>query len=128
MISLTLVLLVCFTHWVADFVFQTDWMAQNKSKSNFPLLTHVCVYTFIFSPLAVYAFDDMLLVLYFLGFNLFAHFIVDYNTSRLSSKLYKQNKLGSSTVPNFGFFSVIGFDQFLHYVCLFGSYVYLSSL
>ena len=52
MIPLSVVLSLCFLHWVADFVFQTDWMAQNKSKNNKPLLVHVGVYTAVFAPFA----------------------------------------------------------------------------
>ncbi|MEH6938157.1 DUF3307 domain-containing protein [Bacillus sp. JJ664] len=32
-------------HLIGDFLFQTNWMARNKSTKWFPLLTHVSVYT-----------------------------------------------------------------------------------
>lgn len=127
MISLTIVLVICFLHWVADFVCQTDWMAQNKSKQNKPLLVHVGVYTLVFAPFAFIVFDFGI-ALAFLLFNYIAHVVTDYLTSRRSSRLHKEGKLGSKTIPNFNFFATIGFDQFIHYVCLFGSYVVLSSL
>lgn len=40
------------THGIADYWFQTPWMAQNKSKSfvNLPLLTHCTVYALSFIP------------------------------------------------------------------------------
>lgn len=127
MISLSVVIAICFLHWVADFVCQTDWMAQNKSKDNKPLLVHVGVYIAIFMPFAFVVFDGWI-ALAFIVFNYIAHVVTDYFTSRRSSRLHKEGKLGSSTIPNFGFFSTIGFDQFIHYVCLFGSYVILSTL
>lgn len=61
--------------------------------------------------------------LIFVVVNVILHFFTDWCTSRVSSRLYAQGKLGSNTIPNLGFFSVIGFDQFLHYVCLFGTYI-----
>lgn len=127
MIPLSVVLSLCFLHWVADFVFQTDWMAQNKSKNNKPLLVHVGVYTTVFAPFAFLTFS-LLGALAFLLFNFAAHVITDYCTSRRSSRLYREGKIGSATVPNFNFFATIGFDQFIHYVCLFGSYVILINL
>ena len=128
MISLSIILSLCFLHWAADFVFQTDWMAQNKSKRNEPLLVHVIVYSCIFLPFAFTVFNDPMIAIMFVVFNLCAHFVTDYFTSRRSSRLYREGKLGSKTVPNFGFYSTIGFDQFIHYVCLFSSYVVLSTL
>lgn len=92
-------------HFVADFLLQSDWMAQNKSKRNLPLLVHVLVYGACF--------------LYF-GF-LFAlltaalHFVVDFGTSRASSALWKRGKVHY-------FFVVIGADQLIHYFCLYGTW------
>ena len=42
------------THFVADFVLQSDWMVQNKSKRWGALAAHVSVYTLAFLPLALY--------------------------------------------------------------------------
>ena len=127
MISLDVILLICFSHWVADFVCQSVWMAQNKSNSNKPVLVQVGVYTLVFAP---FAFVELSLLgaIAFLLFNFVAHVITDYYTSRRSSRLHREGKIGSATIPNFNFFSTIGFDQFIHYVCLFGSYVVLSTL
>lgn len=120
MISILVVIHLCFAHWIADFVFQTDWMAQNKSKSNKPLLVHIVTYSLILGivllPSSFFSFN--LDLLYFIILNGVLHFLIDWNTSRITSRLHKQGKLGSSTVPNFGFFSIIGLDQFLHMVCL----------
>lgn len=34
-------------HLIGDFLLQTTWMAQNKSKKWLPLLVHVSVYTLV---------------------------------------------------------------------------------
>lgn len=127
MISLKIALLICFSHWVADFVCQTDWMAQNKSKTNYPLFIHICVYTLVMIPFAVYALSGFTTIVLFLILNAVAHFVTDFYTSRVNSRLYAAGKFGSNKIPNLGFYSSIGFDQFLHYTALFGTYVMLSS-
>jgi len=121
-ISLGIVLLICLAHYVADFVFQTDWMAQNKSKTNYPLFVHVCTYSVVIFLILFPFFHDEIKLILFAFLNGILHFIIDFFTSRLSSKLYREGKLGSKTIPNFGFFSVIGLDQLLHYICLFTTY------
>ena len=41
------VVLILFLHWVFDFVFQTDYMARNKSKSIKALASHVAIYSLL---------------------------------------------------------------------------------
>jgi hypothetical protein len=55
------------------------------------------------------------------------HTTTDYYTSRIVSKKFANNHYGSP-IPNFGAFSIIGFDQVLHYVQLFLTYYYLRQL
>lgn len=89
-----LVLAILATHFMGDFVLQSDWMAQNKSKRNSVLALHVGIYSACFLWLGpAYA-----------GLNFVAHFLTDWITSRWTSKLYKAGK-------NHWFFVVIGFDQ-----------------
>ena len=122
MISVSTLIYLCFAHYIADFVCQTDWMAVNKSKFNVPLLAHVCTYSCVLFLLLLVLEPSFKTLLLFIFINATLHFIIDFFTSRLSSHLKSVNKLGSSSIPNFGFFSVIGFDQFLHYTCLFITY------
>ena len=126
MISISVLFWLLVTHWVADFVFQTDWMARNKSSSNLPLFVHVCVYSLILIPFAV-SYIPSYAVAWFIAFNMFLHFVVDYHTSRLTSKLSAAGKYGSKTVPNFGMFSIIGLDQMLHYISLVGTYYFFVN-
>jgi hypothetical protein len=100
--TITQILLV---HWFADFVLQTDQMAQNKSHSIKWLSIHVLVYTI---PLLVFGVKFALV-------NGGVHFIVDYFTSKISKRLYLKSDIHN-------FFVVVGLDQYLHTAFLIWSY------
>lgn len=127
MIPISVILFLLVTHWIADFVFQNDWMARNKSKDNMPLTVHALVYTAFFIPFAV-IFLNPAYIIWFLLFNFCLHWYIDYNTSKITSALGAQGKYGSNTFPNFGMFSIIGLDQLLHYLSLIGTYFFFASL
>lgn len=115
MISLELVILILFIHWVADFVCQTHWQATNKSKNDLALVCHVASYTAVWTiPILILFHFAAVPALHFLFITFFAHFWTDYFTSRWTSKLYAKGDFHN-------FFVVIGFDQILHYVQLFGT-------
>ena len=108
---MTTLLLILGLHFVSDFILQSDWMAQNKSKSNKALGIHVFVYHLPF---------------YFFGWkfavsNMVMHTCVDYVTSRASLRLWQQKKVH-------WFFVVIGFDQYIHSACLILSAKYFGVL
>jgi len=46
------------THFIADFIFQAEEWAVNKSKSNLALLKHVSMYTIIWSMFGIIIFSD----------------------------------------------------------------------
>ena len=122
---MTAFLIVLF-HFIADFIFQAEEWAVNKSKSNSALFRHVAMYTIIWSMLGLFIFADPFKYLAFLVITFVAHFITDYFTSRIVSKKFANNEYGSP-IPNFGAFTVIGFDQVLHYGQLFGTYYLLTK-
>lgn len=115
-------------HFVGDFVLQSDWMAQNKSKRWDALAFHCAVYSACFIGFGL-AFSAALFVL---------HFITDAITSRMTSRLWffrREDGIweqASFTMPKHGrtlvnpwtpierhrhwFFVVIGLDQWLHFV------------
>lgn len=96
-------------HWFADFVLQTHWQAQNKSKRIDALARHVAVYTL---ALAV-ASSPFIGALWapFVIVNGVLHFVTDFFTSRWSARLYaKQDR--------HNFFVVIGLDQLIHQATL----------
>lgn len=95
------IILVLFAHFVGDFLLQSNWMAQNKSKHLNALTVHVMCYM---TPLFFFGFKFALI-------NGLLHFCVDFVTSRVSSKLWEQKKVH-------WFFVIIGLDQFIHSTCL----------
>jgi uncharacterized membrane protein len=122
--------IIIFIHWIADFVLQTDWQAQNKSKNNFALLSHTSNYSMVWLLPMCLVFGKMKggattewivwSTLYFSMITFVAHTITDYFTSRLNSKLWSAGKVHY-------FFVSIGFDQVLHYGQLFLTYHYLFN-
>ncbi len=126
---------IIVVHYIADFIFQAEEWAENKSKNNQALLSHVATYTtfwvfascFIFSvnspghTIEWYVAHSMIFAM--ITFAL--HFATDYITSRIVSKRFA-NKHYGSPIPNFGAFSIIGLDQVLHYAQLFLTYYLLS--
>lgn len=95
-----------FGHFVADFVLQRDSWAKAKSTSNLALTKHVATYTaaiFLFA-LAVLPLVEAIAFALIQGIT---HWMIDYVTSRQTSRFYKKQQ-------NHNFFVVIGFDQWLH--------------
>lgn len=98
-----IIIWLLFAHWVADFVCQSDWMAQNKSKNTGALVIHCMVYGLVMGI--------MTLNPVFGYFCLFTHLPVDAITSRINSRLWADKKVH-------WFFVSVGFDQFIHFVTL----------
>ena len=134
--TLTIVLTIIIIHWIADFVFQAEEWATNKSKSNVALYKHVMTYStiWLFASLFLlgvarpaettewYVYSSIL----FFMLTFCCHFITDYITSRIVSRKFANKEYGSP-IPNFGAFTIIGFDQVLHYGQLFGTYYLLTN-
>lgn len=104
---------IIITHWIGDFILQSDWMAKNKSTSNVALLNHVSVYGFalLFMGLLIP------ITITWVIFNVITHFCTDFATSRITKKLWEKKDVHN-------FFVVIGLDQTIHYLTLIWSYWY----
>jgi hypothetical protein len=122
MISLYSISTILICHWLADFFFQTDEMAKGKSSDNKWLRAHVGVYS-----LGLYAvvllnynvWEHAGIAVAWLAINAVAHFFTDWVTSRASSSMWKDNRIHD-------FFTIIGFDQTLHYLTLIGTFIWLT--
>lgn len=123
---LTLPLSILVVHFLADFIFQSDWMALNKSKHWDPLVIHGLVYSSLF----YFGWGWHFALLTFI-----THTLTDAVTSRVTSKLWFIDLLEPVKTkkplafPTFEFarvyprkrhwfFVVIGVDQLIHYVTL----------
>lgn len=122
MISISTVLLILLSHWIADFVCQTDAMAKGKSTSWRVLAMHIAAYVTVLNLIVPTAMFCMLVPPATLGhivlwgyLNGLLHFGVDAVTSRITSKLYASGRIHD-------FFVVIGLDQFIHTMCLLGTW------
>lgn len=128
--ELKIILGLVATHFVADFLCQTDKMALNKSTSLYWLSMHVLTYTAVLflavSGFFYFVMDSELrssdavwrAPLLYAGINGMLHFITDFFTSKLTSKLWQRES-------KHWFFVAVGFDQLTHYFCLFVTCNYL---
>ena len=108
--DIKIIIWLLFSHWVADFILQSDWMAQNKSKRWDALLAHCSVYGIALGILTLNPIFGLI--------NAFIHILVDFFTSRLNSYLWDKKEVH-------WFFVSIGFDQFIHFVTLILTYNFL---
>ena len=105
-----MIYIIILAHWIADFICQTNWMAQNKSKSYKALSLHILSYTTALALVMFLLTQNSNSFLYAL-INGAIHFVVDAITSRITSKLYAKGGVHN-------FFVVIGLDQAIHMATL----------
>jgi hypothetical protein len=137
MISTLGVLSLLAAHFIGDFLLQSDWMALNKSKDNWALFCHCTLYSLVFAPFG----------LAFMVANFWLHFITDYITSRITSKLWFMNMNYAERIlpmsndyssvfdnvvftpwKRHWFFVAIGADQLVHFVTLVLTYKLLAGV
>ena len=127
MISIKEISLIIAAHFIADFIFQTDKMALNKSSSIKWLLAHILSYTFSILIYLGIVFKigivqkSLEFAAYFALFNGATHFIIDFITSRIMKTLWLQEK-------RHDFFVMLGVDQALHMFILMASWIYFSQV
>lgn len=96
-----LIIFLIWAHFIADFLLQSNMMAQKKSESIYWLSIHSAVYGLVM----------MLFGWKFGLINGFLHFIVDGITSRINKGLWKDGNMH-------WFFVGIGADQAIHITTL----------
>jgi len=116
MFTLTTISIVLVAHFVCDFIFQTREIAENKSKDLVFLFVHGLGYgSQMVAVIAIvgliFTHVSFLILLTAGAFNMLAHTAVDFVTSKITSKAYKEEKFHK-------FFSIIGIDQATHVVTL----------
>ncbi len=109
-------LYILFAHWLGDFLFQTRRIAHEKSKNLFWLTIHILIYSISLFIISSVIFQEMQLILKFVGLNALFHWITDFITSKLTSR-YRSNERV--------FFLLLGFDQLIHHFTLY--LTFLSS-
>ena len=92
-----LIILALFLHFCGDFVFQNDWMAQNKADNQGICALHSLIYGCFFIPFGI--ITALILAVF--------HFLVDNASATVCKELWKKE-------DRHHFFLMIGFDQFLH--------------
>ena len=133
MLTLTEIFVIIIVHWFADFIMQDEKWALGKSKNWEDLLSHTTVYSILWSIPMIFLFYNENFIKWWLSISCFilvtflAHTITDYFTSRIVSKKFTNKEYGSA-IPNLGGFTIIGFDQVLHYIQLFLTYYYLKQI
>lgn len=111
------ILLILFIHYFADFICQTRWMAENKSKNVTALTSHVLVYSLVMF-LALFGIFEIQSVCIFIGINAILHWMTDFLTSKATSYFWSKKE-------TFKFFATIGLDQYIHQVCLISTAYFL---
>ncbi len=121
-ITLPEILVILLIHWFSDFVLQSDEQAKNKSKSNAALTQHVATYSLVWFFFAnAYTIVTQNYNMEFFALITFGcHWVTDYFTSRLNSKLYAKGDIHN-------FFVSIGADQYLHFAQLFITFYLLKN-
>lgn len=121
---MTSLLLLLTVHFIADFVLQTDWQAQNKSKRWDALALHVAVYAACFAPFAFWRFSltsppDAGFAFRFVAITFALHFATDAITSRINSRMWAAKRVHA-------FFVGVGADQLSHAYALAGTFWFLT--
>lgn len=112
----TLSLWLVLAHYLGDWRFQSNWMAQNKSKKLEALTAHCFVYSIFFLP---FGWKFALATFYL-------HFFTDMVTSRITSRNWFVTEFGDvDDRLRSKFFKTIGWDQLIHYFTLAYTYKWL---
>lgn len=105
--------LLLLAHWTGDFLFQTSDMATKKSHSVKWLGIHVLTYTVVLFCFSVFIFDFKS-ALYFTIINGLLHLLTDFITSKVISHYTEKPRV---------FYPILGFDQMVHTLTLYVSFL-----
>jgi hypothetical protein len=107
-------------HFLADFTLQTSNQATEKSTDLRMLSYHVLTYSAIWLLAAFVIFHSWTIGILFALITFAAHFVTDYATSRIGKKFWDTGDYHNG-------FVVVGFDQLLHYIQLYYTFLYFMK-
>ena len=124
--QMIIIISLLFFHWIADFIVQTRYQAENKNESEEALFIHCVTYSLVLTMglfISVIIIKGIILTaiqlsLFYMSIYIL-HFITDFITSRVTTYYYKTGKMKK-------FWVVIGFDQWLHVVQIL--FIYLTFI
>jgi len=105
-------------HWLADFALQTEKQATQKSTNITQLTFHVLTYTLVwFMAIWVYQ-GNIENALKFSAITFVSHWLTDFTTSRVGKPYWDSGDYHNG-------FTIVGFDQILHYIQLYYTFKYI---
>jgi membrane-bound metal-dependent hydrolase YbcI (DUF457 family) len=120
-IEVKTLIMILLIHFLGDFALQTHEQSTKKSTSGKFLFYHVGVYSFVWFIAAYGIYDDWNKAGLFAIITFWAHFIVDYATSRIGKPFWDKGDHHNG-------FVVVGADQVIHYIQLIYTYIIILEL
>lgn len=124
MITIYLLNAILIAHFIADFLFQNQFI-KNKNESLLWMSLHSVSYGLIFGAIfyaATYQMYNGDLIVYYVILNTILHYGVDIITAIVRKQMWKADDL-----PANGFFPTMGFDQLLHLLILYHTFVFMLN-
>ena len=126
MITIYIINAILIAHFISDFFFQNILLAD-KNESLFWMFVHSVIYTFFFGFIfyvATYTHYEPSLVIQYIALNGVLHYAVDVVTGFIKTQQLKKEY---EKMEDNGFYCNVGFDQLLHLLILFHTYVYMFN-
>lgn len=124
MAGLTLFEGLLIAHVLGDWIFQTEWQAENKARQWWPLLVHVIIYHVIVAAVLVFGFGlRNLAVVEVVAALALIHIILD----RRSFTIWLMRALRITVHREPERWLLLAVDQSLHLLALAGAAMYLAQ-
>jgi len=108
------IILVLISHYIGDFVFQTEWMAKNKGESMAAMSAHVVCYGATLTVFASLISLNPNFIISYIVLNTVLHLLIDCVSSSFTPELWEKKDYRN-------FFLVLGVDQLVHQLALIAS-------
>lgn len=106
-------IIILVAHWVGDYLLQTSKMAIQKNSSLKWLGLHVLTYFIVLLAIVNFVFSWQVALGYAV-INGLLHLMTDFFTSKLAGKYVERPRI---------FYPIIGFDQMIHLICLYWTFL-----